>query len=109
MGTAGALAAGLGLSVVGYANLWKTFRRSVRFRPSDGRLRRMNELIALQTLIRSDDDEVERFVHQAVQKWREYRYRGRSGLLSGLPHHTRLAFEMALHEEDERRALEGEL
>ena len=26
-----------------------------------------------------------------------------------MPHHTRLAFEMALHEEEERRALEGEL
>ena len=167
MGTVGGVAGLLGLQVAGYANMWKTFRRSVRFRPSDGRLRRMNELIALKTLIRSDDDEVgflvgagrglvlsretewfagedarrainailpavnseggsskmvqaavseieshghpERFVHQAAQKWREYRYRGRSGLLSCVPYHTRLAFEMALHEEEERCALEGEL
>ena len=167
MGTVGGIAGLLGLQVAGYANMWNTFRRSVRFRPSDGRLRRMNEGIAKQTLIRPDDDEVgflvgagkgfarsretewfagedarrainailpsvnsaggsskkvqsavseieshghpERFVHQAAQKWREYRYRGRSGFLVRMPHHTRLAFEMALHEEEERRALEGEL
>ena len=49
----------------------------------------------------------ERFVHQAVQRWREYRRGGTSGHLVRMPH--RLAFEMALHEEEERRALEGEL
>ena len=167
MGTVGGIAGLLGLQVAGYANMWNTFRRSVRFRPSDGRLRRMNEGIAKQTLIRPDDDEVgflvgagrglvlsretewfagedarrainailpavnseggssknvqsavseieshghpERFVRQTGEKWREYRYRGRSGFLGAMPHHTRLAFEMALHEEEERRALEGEL
>lgn len=167
MGTVGGLAGVLGLQVVGLANMWETYRRSVRFRPSDGRLRRMNQVIAKQTLIRPDDDEVgflvgagrglvlsretewfagedarrainailpavndeggsskmvqsavseieshghpERFVRQATEKWREYRYRGRSGLLSCVPYHTRLAFEMALHEEEERCALEGEL
>ena len=31
------------------------------------------------------------------------------GLIHKLPHPTRLALEMALHEEQERRALEGEL
>jgi hypothetical protein len=31
------------------------------------------------------------------------------GLVQKLPHPTRLALEMALHEEQERRALEGEL
>ena len=49
----------------------------------------------------------ERFVHQAVQRWREYRRGGTSGHLIRMPH--RLAFEMALHEEEERRALAGEL
>ena len=34
---------------------------------------------------------------------------GRAGYIRSLPHHTRLALEMALHEERERRALEGEL
>ena len=34
---------------------------------------------------------------------------GRAGHIRKLPHHTRLALEMALHEERERRALEGEL
>ena len=168
MGTVGGIAGLLGLQVAGYANMWKTFRRSVRFRPSDGRLRRMSPVVAYHTLIRPDDDEVgfqvgavsagvfkpfasewfagqdarrainailpavnsaggslkmvqaavseiethghpERLVRQTAEKWREYRHRGRSGLLSRMPHHTRLAFEMALHEEEERRALEGEL
>lgn len=161
MGTVGGLVGMMGLNIVSYADAWKTYRRSVRFRPSDGRLRRMNQVIAKQTLIRPDDDEVgflvgagrgfaksrgtewfagedarrainailpavnseggsskkvqsavseieshghpEGFVRQATEKWREYRHLGR------MPHHTRLAFEMALHEEEERCALEGEL
>ena len=167
MGITGSFVGIVGLNIATYANLWRTYRRSVRFRPSDGRLRRMTQLIALQTLIRSDDDEVgflvgagkgflksretewfagedarrainailpavnsegggskkvqaavseieshghpERFVHQTAERWREYRHRGTSGFLCRMPHHTRLAFEMALHEEEERRALEGEL
>ena len=36
-------------------------------------------------------------------------WKGRSGHVSSLPYSTRLALEMALHEEQERRALEGEL
>jgi len=51
----------------------------------------------------------ERFVHQATERWREYRHRGTCGFVGAMPPHTRLAFEMALHEEEERRALEGEL
>ena len=165
MGTVGSLVGILGMNTMIYADLWRTYRRSVRFRPSDGRLRRMNRLTALQTLIRPDDSEVgfligagkgfvksretewfagedalraanailpavnsaggsskvvqlavseieshghpERFVRQAAERWREYRLRGVSGRLAYMPH--KLAFEMALHEEEERRALEGEL
>lgn len=167
MGTVGGIAGALGTNIVTYANMWRFYRRSVRFRPSDGQLRRMSPVVAYHTLIRPDDDEVgflvgagrglvlsretewfagedarrainailpavndeggsskmvqsavseieshghpERFVRQTGEKWREYRFRGRSGFLNGMPHHTRLAFEMALHEEEERRALEGEL
>ena len=167
MGITGSLVGIMGMNIVSYTHLWQTYRRSVRFRPSDGRLRRMNRLIASQTLIRSNSDEVgflvgagqgfvksretewfagedalrainailpvvnraggnstkvqsavseieshghpERLVRQAAQRWREYRHRGTSGFLGAMPHHTRLAFEMALHEEEERRALEGEL
>ncbi len=168
MGATGSVVGMMGSTVVSYANMWKTYRRSVRFRPSDGRLRRMNQLIAHQTRIRSDDDELgfligagrgylarsrgtewfagedarrainailpavnsaggnskkvqsavseieshghpEQLVRQAAERWREYRHRGESGYLACMPHHTRLAFEMALHEEEERRALEGEL
>ena len=36
-------------------------------------------------------------------------WRGRAGYVRALPGSTRLALEMALHEEQERRALEGEL
>lgn len=37
------------------------------------------------------------------------KYRNTSGMLMGLPTEVRLALEMAAHEEQERRALEGEL
>ena len=40
---------------------------------------------------------------------RGYTCKGTPGHISRMPHSTRLALEMALHEEDERRALEGEL
>ena len=49
-----------------------------------------------------------RFVaHVAKLGYRNWR--GRSGNIASFPHSTRLALEMALHEEQERRALEGEL
>ena len=167
MGITGSIAGIMGMNIWSYFETWRTYRHSVRFRPSDGRLRGMNRLIAAYTQIRSHDDEVgflvgagqgvikpretewfagedarrainailptinraggnskrvrsavseieshghpERFVHQAAERWREYRHRGSRGFLGAMPHHTRLAFEMALHEEEERRALEGEL
>ena len=167
MGITGSIAGFMGMSIWSYVDTWQTYRHSVRFRPSDGRLRGMNRLIATHTHIRPCDDEVgflvgagqgvikpretewfagedarrainailpainreggnskrvqsavseleshghpERFVHQAAERWREYRHRSTRGLLGAMPHHTRLAFEMALHEEEERRALEGEL
>ncbi|MXW18750.1 MAG: hypothetical protein F4139_12650 [Gemmatimonadetes bacterium] len=165
MGTAGSLVGLLGANIATYGNVWQWYGRSVRFRPSDGWLRRMSRLNALHTLIRPDSSDAgflvgvsrgifrpretewfagedaqrainailpavnheggslksvrsavseieshghpERFVHQAAQRWREYRRGGTFGHLIGMPH--RLAFEMALHEEEERRALEGEL
>ena len=39
----------------------------------------------------------------------DQRFRGRSRYIRSMPGSTRLALEMALHEEQERRALEGEL
>ena len=165
MGITGSFAGIMGMSIWSYVDTWQNYRHSVRFRPSDGRLRGMNRLIAAHTLIRSHDDEVgflvgagqgfikprvtewfagedarrainailpainraggnskmvrsavseieshghpERFVHQAAERWREYNHRGTRGFLAAMPH--LLAFEMALHEEEERRALEGEL
>jgi hypothetical protein len=52
----------------------------------------------------------ENFLHSTIQValppvWEN----GRTGLIASLPKATRLALEMALHEESERRALEGEL
>ena len=49
------------------------------------------------------------FLKQVAQRGEYYRYRGTPGYVIKLPKSTRLALEMALHEEDERRALEGEL
>ncbi|MDE2796858.1 MAG: hypothetical protein OXL34_18730 [Gemmatimonadota bacterium] len=167
MGVTGSIAGIMGMSIWSYAHTWQTYRHSIRFRPSDGRLRGMNRLIVGHTLIRPYDDDVgflvgapqgilkpretewfagedarrainailpsinraggklkevrsavseieshghpERFVHQAAEGWREYRHRGTCGFVGAMPPHTRLAFEMALHEEEERRALEGAL
>jgi hypothetical protein len=47
---------------------------------------------------------------RGVTEWRKQGFLGdQTGLVSKLPKPTRLALEMALHEESERRALEGEL
>ena len=49
------------------------------------------------------------FLEQVAHRGEDHRYRGAPGYIVKLPKPTRLALEMALHEEDERRALEGEL
>ena len=49
------------------------------------------------------------FLERVARRGEEHRYRGTPGYIVKLPKPTRLALEMALHEEDERRALEGEL
>ena len=49
------------------------------------------------------------FLERVARLGEEHRYRGTPGYIVKLPKPTRLALEMALHEEDERRALEGEL
>ena len=49
------------------------------------------------------------YVDGVVGRLRAYSHNGIPGHISMMPHSTRLALEMALHEEDERRALEGEL
>lgn len=49
------------------------------------------------------------FLEQVAGHGGDHRYRGVPGYVVKLPKPLRLALEMALHEEDERRALEGEL
>jgi hypothetical protein len=51
----------------------------------------------------------EAFVEAAVHRLRFGQMGGKNGQLAKLPAPTRLALEMALHEERERRSLEGEL
>ena len=51
----------------------------------------------------------EGFLERVARRGADHRYRGTPGYIVKLPKPTRLALEMALHEEDERRALEGEL
>lgn len=51
----------------------------------------------------------ERFLADIVTGDRFPDKKGVPGYLDKMPHPTKLALEMALHEEDERRALEGEL
>ena len=167
VGTVGGLVGAGGASgILMYADMWIRLRRSIRFRPSDGRLRRMNRELALGTRIRPAEDDVgfelktatsllkprkrewftgddarramnailpsinqeggdpktvraavtrigshaspREFVDKVVEL-RAYTRKGIPGHVSRMPKPTRLALEMALHEEDERRALEGEL
>ena len=59
MGTAGSIGilGVLAMNFAMYGEVWRQYRRSIRFRPSDGRLRSMTQLQALHTQIRSDGDE----------------------------------------------------
>ena len=45
----------------------------------------------------------------ALAKWEHRNWQGSQGYVFNMPKATRLALEMSLHEEQERRALEGEL
>ena len=166
----GGITAGvLGAAVVASASfLWLENRPVVRFRPSDGRVRRLNITSRFFTFIDPIDDEIgfrvrapagwtpmrmymgewhegddARRAMDAILPWTnmlsgrrrkvqsavsEIEFHGHPGrFLRELPRwkpagwahdafplfkisgRTRLAFEMALQEEDERRALEGEL
>ena len=159
VGTAGALIASL---------LWLENRPVVRFRPSDGRVRRLNLTSRFLTFLDPTDDEIgfrvrasagwtplgmargewhegddarraldailpwintlsgrrrkvqaavseiesrghpSRFL-QELPRWKPAGWAHDAFPLAKIPGPTRLAFEMALQEEDERRALEGEL
>ena len=50
-----------------------------------------------------------RFLLDVVGRQGAYDWNGVPGFVNLMPKSTKLALEMALHEEDERRALEGEL
>ena len=50
-----------------------------------------------------------RFLLDLAARCGSYQRNGVSGFVNQMPKSTKLALEMALHEEDERRALEGEL
>lgn len=62
---------------------------------------------AVQEIERSGHPE--HFLSEIVTGDRFQDKKGVPGYLNKMPHSTKLALEMALHEEDERRALEGEL
>ncbi len=156
------------VGVSGASFLWLENRPIVRFRPSDGRVRRLNYMSRFLTLLDPTDDETgfrvrapagwtpigivtgewhegddarraldailpwmntisgrRKTVQSAVSEiesrghpsrflrelplWKPAGWAFDAFPLFKIPGRTRLAFEMALHEEDERRALEGEL
>ncbi len=163
--TAGVLGAG---TVAGASYLWLENRPVVRFRPTDGRVRRLNNWCRFFTFIDPTHDEIgfrvrasagwtpihmhkwewhegddarraldailpwvntlsgrrskvqsavseiesrghpSRFL-QELPRWKPAGWAHDAFPLFKIPGQTRLAFEMALQEEDERRALEGEL
>ena len=165
-GAGGFFGANAAISVANYTNIWNTFRPTVRFRPYDGQLRRLNTRALSATRVQSTDDETgfrvqtgkgwwgtnkkewfegkdahraisailpkmnemggkpkivqeavsriellghpQRFVSSVVAR-PTYKDKGVPGHIYTMPKPTRLALEMALHEEQERRALEGEL
>jgi hypothetical protein len=76
---------------------------------------RMNRRGGKQEVVRTAVDQIERhghpneFLAQLVTGDQFQSKKGVPGYLNKMPTPTRLALEMALHEEEERRALEGEL
>ncbi|WP_419165581.1 hypothetical protein [Candidatus Palauibacter sp.] len=56
-----------------------------------------------------DHGHSQRFLTATVEEQERYASKGIPGWIHKMPKPTRLALEMAVHEEDERRALEGEL
>lgn len=163
----GALGALVAFEGANWVSLLNYVRPSIRFRPQDGRLRRMSRSGVRETRIRPTDDEnlfrvqalpqrfdittaewfegedalrvlratlptlnalggktrtveaavsriseeghAHAFLEQVAVRSEGYLRRGAPGSLVRMPGPVRLALEMALHEEDERRALEGEL
>jgi hypothetical protein len=79
-----------------------------RLNPSGGSRAEVKRAVSL---LESSADPTQVFRHAAEAAVRPKRLieRSKSGLLSNLPQSTRLALEMASHEDAERRALEGEL
>ena len=79
-----------------------------RLNPSGGSKADVQRAVSL---LESSADPEQLFRHAADAAVRPRRLieRSKSGLISGLPQSTRLALEMASHEDAERRALEGEL
>ena len=78
-------------------------------------LPKLNALGGTGRIVRSAVSEIDRhrhaqgFLKQVARRGDDHRYRGVPGYIVKLPRPTKLALEMALHEEQERRALEGEL
>lgn len=78
-------------------------------------LPKLNAFGGTDRVVQSAVSEIDRhrhargFLAQVARRGEDHRYRGTPGYIVKLPKPTRLALEMALHEEDERRALEGEL
>ena len=69
----------------------------------------MESLARLKTVEIEAVGHPERFLHGIAEGRRFRDSAGVPGYINKMPKPTRLALEMALHEEQERRALEGEL
>ena len=79
-----------------------------RLNPSGGSKAEVEQAVSLLESS-ADPSQVFRRAAQAAVRPKRFIERSKSGLLSTLPQSTRLALEMASHEDAERRALEGEL
>ena len=85
------------------------------FRVLRAMLPKLNAFGGTGRVVQSAVSEIDRhrnaqgFLERVARRGEDHRYRGTPGYIVKLPRPTRLALEMAIHEEDERRALEGEL